>query len=150
MFNLTNEILLRDSPIDIPVGAGGVVFFEGRVRNLNNGRNVLKLQYESFEEMAIKQGNIILELAKKKFKIYDAFCVHRVGELELGEIAIFVGAFAQHRKPAFEAVSFIVDEIKTKVPIWKKEFYVDGQTDWVKCLECAAKGIGHHDHFHHV
>ncbi len=131
--------------------AGGVVCFEGRVRNHNNNRQVKQLNYEAFDEMAISEGNKILSEAFEKFQIIEALALHRVGELQVEETAIWVGISAAHREPAFLACQYIVDQIKMRVPIWKKEFYVDGDSDWVKCLACQEKGLPHskHEHFHH-
>ena len=132
--------------------AGGVVCFEGRVRNHNNNRQVTQLNYEAFEEMAISEGNKILSEARSQFQIIEALAIHRVGELQIEETAIWVGVSAAHREAAFLACQYIIDEIKTRVPIWKKEFYADGDSDWVKCLTCAEKGIPHNNqnHFHHL
>jgi molybdopterin synthase catalytic subunit len=132
--------------------AGGVVCFEGRVRNHNNNRLVKQLNYEAFDEMAISEGNKILNEAHQKFKIIEAYAIHRVGELQIEETAIWVGISAAHREDAFLACQYIIDQLKSRVPIWKKEFYVDGKSDWVKCLACSKKGIPHseHAHFHHV
>jgi molybdopterin synthase catalytic subunit len=128
---------------------GGLVTFEGRVRNHNHGRSVLKLEYEAFKEMAILEGQKIIDEAKSKFKIEDAFCIHRVGVLEIKDLAVWIVVYSEHRDAAFRACEYIIDQIKIRVPIWKKEYYEDGQTDWVKCLTCAAKGVAHSEHYHH-
>ena len=132
--------------------AGGIVCFEGRVRNHNNNRTVTHLNYEAFDEMAISEGNKILIEAKNKFNVMEALAIHRLGDLQVEETAIWVGVSSAHRENAFLACQFIVDQLKERVPIWKKEFYADGDSDWVKCLACSQKGIPHsqHNHFHHV
>ncbi len=132
--------------------AGGVVCFEGRVRNHNNNRSVTHLNYEAFNEMAISEGNKILTEAKNKFNVIEALAIHRLGDLQIEETAIWVGVSSAHRENAFLACQYIVDQLKERVPIWKKEFYVDGDSEWVKCLACSKKGIPHsqHNHFHHV
>lgn len=132
--------------------AGGVVCFEGRVRNHNHHRKVSHLNYEAFDEMAISEGNKILTEAREKFKIIEALAIHRVGDLQIEETAIWVGVSSAHREAAFLACQYIIDQLKSRVPIWKKEFYVDGESDWVKCLACSQKGIPHseHQHFHHI
>lgn len=129
---------------------GGIVTFEGRVRNSNHGRKVRALEYEAFPEMAVLEGNRIIEEAKKKFDIEAAYCAHRTGTLGVRDLAVWIVVYSKHREAAFRACEYIIDEIKVRVPIWKKEFYEDGQTEWVKCLACADKGIPHHDHFHHT
>ncbi len=129
---------------------GAIVTFEGRVRNNNQGKKVLSLEYEAFQEMAEAEGNKIIKEAKELFAIEDALCFHRIGQLTIREIAVWIVVYAKHREAAYQANSYIIDQVKTRVPIWKKEFYDDGDSEWVKCLACAAKGIAHHDHFHHV
>ena len=154
MFKLVNEPLQYQEAQKLlyKPEAGGVVCFEGRVRNHNHGRIVKQLNYEAFDEMAISEGNKILAEAKEKFKIIEALAIHRVGDLQIEETAIWVGVSAAHRGEAFVACQYIIDELKSRVPIWKKEFYEDGKSDWVKCLACSQKGIPHseHNHFHHV
>ena len=151
MFQMTETAIkvhdLFDTTLD---QVGGIVTFEGRVRNDNHGRKVEKLEYEAFPEMAEAEGMKIIQEAKSKFAIESAYCVHRTGVLNIRDIAIWIVVYAKHREAAYRASEYIIDQVKTRVPIWKKEYYVDGQTDWVKCLACAAKGIPHHDHFHHV
>ena len=123
--------------------AGACVTFEGWVRNENEGREVLHLEYESYEAMGIKEGQRILDEAKERFSIIDAVCVHRVGRLEIGEVAVWVGVSSSHRGEAFDACRFIIDEVKHRVPIWKKEFYSDGNSGWVRCEHCAEAGHQH-------
>lgn len=123
--------------------AGACVTFEGWVRNENEGRDVLHLEYESYEAMAIKEGAKVLEEAKQRFSLLDAICVHRVGQLEIGDLAVWVGVSTGHRGEAFDACRYIIDEVKHRVPIWKKEFYTDGDSGWVRCEHCAEAGHEH-------
>jgi len=116
--------------------AGALVVFEGLVRNHNDGREVLDLQYEAYEELAVNEAGKIIAEARSRFDIYDALCVHRAGRLEIGDIAVWVGVTAAHRRDAFQAAQFIIDEIKTRLPIWKKETYTDGSSGWVNCAKC--------------
>jgi molybdopterin synthase catalytic subunit len=111
--------------------AGALVTFEGWVRNHEDGRQVVALEYECYEELALKEGNRILAEALEKFEILDARCIHRVGRLDIGEIAVWIGVSAEHRAEAFRACQYIIDEVKGRVPIWKKEHYADGDSDWV-------------------
>ena len=113
------------------VRSGGVVTFEGRVRNRNEGRAVRSLEYEAYPELAEKEGARILALARKKHAIISAAGVHRVGHLRIGELAVWVGVAAEHRDAAFAACRFIIDELKTRVPIWKKEHYARGPAVWI-------------------
>lgn len=118
--------------------AGGYVAFEGWIRNENEGQKVLQLEYEVYAPLAIKEGKKIIAEAKGKFPILRAACVHREGLLELGECAVWVGVCAAHRDEAFAACRYIIDEVKVRLPIWKKEFYANGDSGWVNCERCAA------------
>jgi molybdopterin synthase catalytic subunit len=113
--------------------AGACVTFEGWVRNRNEGQPVLSLEYEAYAPLAEKEGERILEEARNKFSLLSAAGVHRVGHLQIGEIAIWVGVAAEHRDAAFEACRYIIDEAKARLPIWKKEHYAGGATAWINC-----------------
>jgi len=95
-------------------------------------REVTQLHYQSYKTLAVKEGNKILGEAKEQFNIVNALCVHRVGDLNIGETAVWVGVNASHRDAAFNACRYVIDEIKTRVPIWKKEIYVDGDSGWLE------------------
>jgi sulfur-carrier protein adenylyltransferase/sulfurtransferase len=118
--------------------AGGYTSFEGWVRNHNEGLAVRHLEYEAFEPLAIKEGERIVAEAIKRFGVEHAACVHRIGDLAIGEMAVWVGVSARHRDEAFRACRYIIDEVKHRVPIWKKEHYVNGDSGWVNCERCAA------------
>jgi molybdopterin synthase catalytic subunit len=122
------ELLPKDSAAST---SGAVVTFEGTVRDHNDGRRVESLEYEAMESLACNEGNRIIDEARDKFPILSASCVHRVGHLNIGDIAIRVMAVSAHRADAFEACQYIVHEVKSRVPIWKKEHYVDGSTEWI-------------------
>ena len=133
-------------------GAGGYVSFEGWVRDHNEGREVTRLEYEAFQALGVKEGNRILTDAVQRFPIKHAACIHRVGSLNLSDMAVWVGVSSAHRGEAFDACRFIIDEVKHRVPIWKKEHYRSGDSGWVNCERCAAEprhghGLGH-DHVH--
>jgi molybdopterin synthase catalytic subunit len=115
------------------VRAGACVAFEGWVRNRNEGQPVQSLEYEAYAPLAEKEGARILAEAREKFALLGAACVHRVGHLPLGELAVWVGVTAEHRGAAFEACRYIIDEAKARVPIWKKEHYASGATAWINC-----------------
>lgn len=112
---------------------GALVTFEGLVRNHNDGRVVQRLDYEGYEALAVKEGTRVVEEALGRFGIERAACVHRLGSLALGELAVWVGVAAHHRGEAFAACRYIIDEVKDRVPIWKKEFYADGDSGWINC-----------------
>ena len=132
---------------------GGYTSFEGLVRNHNEGLSVRHLEYEAFEPLAVKEGERIVAEAIERFGIERAACVHRIGDLAIGEMAVWVGASARHRDEAFRACRYIIDEVKHRVPIWKKEHYQNGDSGWVNCERCAVPAAagepGHaqeHDH----
>jgi adenylyltransferase/sulfurtransferase len=131
--------------------AGGYASFEGWVRDHNEGRKVQHLEYEAFESLAVREGERIVAEAIERFGVTAASCVHRVGSLGIGELAVWVGASSAHRGEAFAACRYIIDEVKHRVPIWKKEHYTDGDSGWVNCERCAAAAHDHapgHDHGH--
>jgi molybdopterin synthase catalytic subunit len=112
-------------------GAGARVTFEGWVRNTNAGRAVHRLDYQAYGALASKEGEAILADTKREFPIIDVRCVHRVGSLAIGELAVWVGVSAAHRDAAFAACRFVIDEVKRRVPIWKNEHYADGESGWL-------------------
>ena len=120
--------------------AGACVTFEGWVRNRNEGQPVLSLEYEAYTELAQKEGDRILAEARDKFTLLDTAAVHRVGHLQLGELAVWVGVTAEHRGAAFDACRYIIDEAKARLPIWKKEHYATGATAWINCANRGDYG----------
>ncbi|HXQ63211.1 MAG TPA: ThiF family adenylyltransferase [Steroidobacteraceae bacterium] len=129
--------------------AGGYASFEGWVRDHNDGRAVDRLEYEAYAELAIKEGERIVAEAIRRFGVRRARCAHRVGTLALGELAVWVGVSSAHRGEALAACRYIIDEVKHRVPIWKKEYYADGDSGWVNCERCAAvPDPSGHDHGH--
>ncbi|ASJ10629.1 molybdenum cofactor biosynthesis protein MoaE [Thermococcus sp. P6] len=111
--------------------AGGYVIFLGRVRNENRGRRVKKLVYEAYPEMALGEMERIREEALKRFPILDILIWHRYGELEVGQDTMLIIASGRHRKEAFDACMWAVEEVKHRVPIWKKEVTDEG-TFWIE------------------
>src|SRR5262245_27147555 len=141
---------LRDG-FDDPA-SGAYTSYEGRVRDHNEGRRVLRLEYQGYVPLAVAEGERIVEEARARFAVARLTCMHRVGELAIGDVAVWVGAGAAHRDAAFAACRYVIDEVKARVPIWKKEHYVDGSSGWVGCDACAAgaepavSGGGDHRH----
>lgn len=119
-------------------GAGAFASFEGRVRDQNEGKKVLRLEYEAAEPLAVKELAAIFAEAKERYGVIEIQAKHRVGTLEIGEAAVWIGVLAPHRKESFLACRYVIDEIKHRVPIWKKEHYVDGSSTWVNCTACAS------------
>ena len=130
---------LSDMPIDAAAlqanlhdpRAGACAVFEGWVRDHNDGRAVDGLRYEAYVALAEGEGAAILAEARQRFDLVDAACVHRIGDLAIGELAVWVGASAAHRGPAFDACRWIIDEVKARVPIWKHERYAGGEAGWL-------------------
>jgi molybdopterin synthase catalytic subunit len=120
--------------------SGACVTFEGWVRDHNEGAPVLALEYEAHAAIAEQEGSKILGEALERFAISSARCEHRVGKLAIGDCAVWVGVSAAHRGAAFDACRYIIDETKSRVPIWKKEHYRDGQSGWVNCATTARAG----------
>ena len=125
--------------------AGAYVGFEGWIRDHNEGQEVLRLEYEVYRPLAIKEGEKVIEEAREKFPILHAECVHREGLLEIGECAVWVGVTSAHRDEAFAACRYIIDQVKVRLPIWKKEHYVDVHSGWVSCERCAEHAHDHSD-----
>jgi len=105
---------------------GAAIAFEGVVRNNTRGRKTLYLDYEAYEEMALRQMEELAVQALAQFPIRDVAVVHRLGRLEIGEISVLIVVSSGHRGPAYEASRWLIDTLKQKVPIWKKEYFVDG------------------------
>jgi molybdopterin synthase catalytic subunit len=122
----------------LDLGAGAYASFEGWVRDHNEGLEVTGLEYEAFQELAVKEGERIVAEALRRFPVKHALCIHRVGTLALSDMAVWVGVSSAHRGEAFDACRFIIDEVKHRVPIWKKEHYRNGDSGWVNCERCAA------------
>ena len=111
--------------------AGAVVLFLGTVREFTDERRTVALDYDAYQPMAEVQLQKIEEEARRRWAIEKVAIVHRIGRLELGEISVAVAVSAPHRGEAFEAGRFLIDTLKVTVPIWKKENWDDGRTEWV-------------------
>lgn len=111
-------------------GAGGLAIFVGTVRNQTKGKPVVRLEFESYESMAIKEMRKIAISAQEKFQAFKICIHHRVGVLSIGETAVVIAVSTPHRKAAFQACEYCIDTLKETVPIWKKEIFEDGEV-WV-------------------
>lgn len=126
---------LLDKPIDdrrlklalLNDQSGALATFEGWVRNHNNARPVTKLTYYGYEKLAINQGEKLITQAKQQFDIINAVAIHRIGDLAIGDMAVWIGVTAHHRHPAFDACRWLLDAIKADIPVWKQEFYADSE-----------------------
>jgi molybdopterin synthase catalytic subunit len=105
---------------------GAVVVFDGIVRDNTRGRKTLFLDYEAYEEMALTQMRALAAQAVAEFGVRDVALVHRLGKLEVGETSVLIVVASAHRAAAFEASRWLIDTLKKTVPIWKKEYFVDG------------------------
>ncbi len=135
----THRFHLADSALDIAVlraplahaQAGAYASFEGWVRDHNDGRAVDGLRYEAYAALAEAEGRRIADEALARFDILDLRCVHRIGDLAIGDLAVWVGVVAAHRDAAFGACRYVIDEVKARVPIWKRERYREGDAGWL-------------------
>ncbi len=128
MIEITTEpidvasLLVRDES----GAAGALVLFLGTVRGRTHGRRVLRLEYEAFGDMALAELERVAAAARERHEILALDIVHRVGRLELGEVAVAIAVRAAHRDAAFDACRAVIEALKATVPIWKKEFFEDG------------------------
>jgi molybdopterin synthase catalytic subunit len=113
---------------------GASIFFTGTVRNQNNNKNVIGITYDSHDELVIKSFEEIYKEADKKLNIQDkaVFIEHAKGYLNLGEISIIIAVACKHRDQAYVLSRYIIEEIKKRSPLWKKEHYTNNQSDWLK------------------
>ncbi len=138
---------LSNAPIDLsPLIArvespshGGIASFIGRVRDHHGGRQVRRLEYSAYAPMAEEECARIVAEAEARWPVRVAL-EHRVGTLEIGDVAVAVAAGGAHRDEAFAACRFAIEEIKRRVPIWKKELYADGRVEWVGAQEQDGGG----------
>lgn len=106
---------------------GAAVVFDGVVRDNTRGRRTLYLEYEAYEPMALKQLQSLVKEARARFAVRGASIIHRLGRLEIGETSVLIAVASAHRSAAFEACRWIIDTLKKTVPIWKKEYFEDGE-----------------------
>lgn len=112
-------------------GTGGIVVFEGVVRDNARGKQVRYLEYDVYPEMAVQQIREILAEAERRWNVDRVAVAHRIGRLEIGEASVIIVVATPHRAEAFEACRYIIDTLKTTVPIWKKEVAMNGE-EWVE------------------
>ncbi len=140
-------VLLTNDPIDYTAltervrspAAGAVVLFLGTVREMTAGRQTVALDYEAYPEMAQAKMAELEQTARQRWPVVEVEIIHRLGHLELGDVSVAIAVSCPHRQQAFEAGKFLIDEFKQIVPIWKKENWIDGSTEWV---HQSATGAG--------
>ena len=113
------------------VANGASLLFVGTVRDVNDGRAVSGIEYTTYESMAVRELDAIIAEAASRFGTSDVVVEHRVGRLELGDASVVIAVAHAHRAEAYDASRFIIEELKRRVPIWKREEYVDGTREWV-------------------
>ena len=137
---MTLEFPILTTPIDTAAWqarlahpqAGGLVVFAGVVRDHHQGRAVTCLDYEGHVPLASRAGSRILAEASGRWPLLRALGCHRIGHLEVGETAVWIGVASAHRADAFAACAWIMDQVKATVPIWKRETFVDGTVVWAE------------------
>ena len=120
---------------------GALASFVGIVRDHDRGRPVRKLIYDCYMSMADRVIGRLMDEAKGRWDVDDVHVLHRVGELEIGEVAVAIAVSSAHRAEAFSACRFMIEEMKIKVPIWKKEIYADGTREWVSCAHAEMETV---------
>ena len=132
MFRITHQSIdPREFCAAMEGEGGGVVTFFGAVRGHGGGGRVVeRLSYEAYEPMAVAEFERIADEARERFGARSIAIVHRIGDVGVGEVTVAVGACADHRDAAFSACRYTIDELKRRAPIWKRERYADGSTEW--------------------
>jgi molybdopterin synthase catalytic subunit len=118
---------------------GAISLFVGTVREVNEGRSVSAIEYSAYKSMASAEIERILDEAEARFGVSALVVEHRIGLLGLGEVSIAIAAAHPHRGPALDCARFVIEEIKKRVPIWKKEHYADGTREWVDPTHAAQQ-----------
>ncbi|MBI4432334.1 MAG: molybdenum cofactor biosynthesis protein MoaE [Candidatus Omnitrophica bacterium] len=138
--------MITDQPIDLveffsrpfDPSCGAAASFVGMVRNHDHGCRVKSLHYDCYRSMAEKVLQVLADQARSQWAVDEIRIVHRVGHLEIGEAAVAISVGSAHRAEAFEACRFLIEQIKKTVPIWKKEVFEDGTSEWVSCMRSGT------------
>jgi molybdopterin synthase catalytic subunit len=117
--------------------SGAISIFVGTVREVNEGRSVSGIEYSAYKSMASAELERILDEAEARFGVSALVVEHRIGLLGLGDVSVAIAAAHPHRAPALDCTRFVIEEIKKRVPIWKKEHYADGTREWVDPTRAA-------------
>jgi molybdopterin synthase catalytic subunit len=142
-------IKITEKPVDVQkvietatsIGGGAINVFIGMVRNTSNNKKVVWLEYEAYESMAVAETRKIIDEAASRWPLMGWAVSHRIGTLKPGEVAVAVAVSTKHRKESFEACQFIIDTLKEKVPIFKKEVFEDGE-EWIGAHPDVATQLG--------
>jgi molybdopterin synthase catalytic subunit len=136
----TDWIVIQQEPLDAGEAArflydpraGGVDLFCGTTRQWTRDKETLELSYECYEPMALKEMHNLVHAAREQWSIEKACMLHRLGIVPVAEASVIIGVSTPHRDDAFHACRFLIDQLKVQVPIWKREYYADGTTEWVQ------------------
>jgi molybdopterin synthase catalytic subunit len=147
--------VITEKPIDLDTlvahvgdpAAGAIATFLGTTRATNRGRDVLKLEYEAYAEMAVAEFEKIAAEAARRWEITRVAIVHRIGVVPLGDASVGIAVSAPHRRESIEACHFCIDSLKLVAPIWKKEHFEGGEV-WIGSLADCDHGEGHSGHEH--
>lgn len=120
--------LIRDVTAD---DRGAVSLFLGTVRNSNEGRDVNGIDYSAYDAMAVAEMNRIVDEATQRFEDVAILLIHRTGTLRVGDVSVAIACAHAHRSPALDANRYVIEQLKRRVPIWKREHYLDGTSEWV-------------------
>lgn len=154
------DLLLTESPLDVNAafafvtepGTGATSIFVGTTRDNFEGKKVVKLEYEAYESMALKELNKLCTSVRENFSVNKILVHHRLGEVKVTEASVIIAISSPRRKEALQAVSYAIDKLKATVPIWKKEIYEDGTGQWKENKECCCAkeqvNGGHHQDHH--
>ena len=121
---------------------GAAVLFVGTVREVNDGRAVTGIEYAAYESMALRELEAIVAEAASRFGTDDVVVEHRLGRLDVGEASVVIAVAHPHRAEAYNASRFVIEELKRRVPIWKREAYADGTREWVDPTAARAEIAG--------
>jgi molybdopterin synthase catalytic subunit len=121
------------------IAHGAIILFLGTVRDMNDGRAVSGIEYRAYDAMAQLELQRIVAEAADRFDTQEIVVEHRVGELALGEVSVGIAVSHEHRDPAYAASRFVIEELKRRVPVWKKEEYGDGTREWVDPTRAGAE-----------
>ena len=121
-------------------GNGAVILFLGAVRQVNEGRDVTGIDYAAYEGMALRELQAIVDEGATRFGTRDVVVEHRLGELQVEDISVGIAVAHAHRDSAYAASRWVIEELKRRVPIWKREHYIDGTREWVDPSGHAAAG----------
>lgn len=116
--------------------SGAISMFVGTTRNHFQGRRVEKLSYEAYDGMAVNEMKRLCTVIRERWPVKNIALVHRLGDVPIGEASVVIAVSSEHRQEPQEAVKWAIDELKARVPIWKKEVYTDGHSEWKENKEC--------------